>query len=116
MRWSIGAAMVFVAASAFAAPRTWTGEITSSACVGEHMASFHGKTDSPRECAEDCMKGGAKFVFVSQGKVYEIANQQNPALKTYLGRPVRLSGDLKGSTIAVSKVESMPGKARAGKG
>jgi hypothetical protein len=113
MKWLIAATVVLVLSTgAFAAPGTWTGELTASACVGNHMTALHGKTESPRECAVDCIKEGAKYVLVSKGKVYMIANQKNPALKTHLGHVVKMSGDLKGTSITVAKIEMTEGGAR----
>ena len=98
---------MLVATVACATPGVWSGEITASTCVGEHVSAIHGKTEPARQCAEDCIKGGAKYVFLSDGKVYQIANQSNPALKTYLGQSVELIGDVTGDTIiSVSKIEA----------
>ncbi len=64
---------------------------------------------SERDCALACVKGGGKYVFVSDGKVYNIANQGLPLLGTHAGHTVRLTGEMKGDTITVSKIV-MPGK------
>jgi hypothetical protein len=46
-------------------------------------------------------------VFVSEGKVYPIANQNLPDLTKHAGHTVKLTGDLgsDGKTITVSRVE-----------
>ena len=98
---------ILAATTACATPGAWSGEISASACVGEHVSAIHGKTEPARQCAEDCIKEGAKYVFLSNGKVYQIANQGNPALRTYLGQSVELIGDVTGDTIiSVSKIEA----------
>ena len=62
------------------------------------------------DCALACVKGGGQFVFVSDGKVYKIANQDSPLLMMHAGHAnVTLSGDMKGDTITVAKV-AMPAK------
>ena len=97
--------IVFTSAlSAFAA--TWTGQIADSACGMSHakmMASDKSlKTD--RDCTLACIKGGSKYVFVSDGKVYSISNQKLATLKVHAGETVQLTGTMKGDTITVSKI------------
>src|SRR5438105_1555931 len=92
------------AVSALAA--TWTGKISDSACGMSHakmMASDKSlKTD--RDCTLACIKAGSKYVFVSDGKVYNISNQKLAALKTNAGETVEVTGTMKGDTVTVSKV------------
>jgi hypothetical protein len=57
-----------------------------------------------RDCTLACAKAGAKYVFVTGGKVYSIANQNDPDLQTHAGHTVRLTGEMKGDTITVSKI------------
>jgi hypothetical protein len=64
---------------------------------------------SERDCALACVKGGGKYVFVSDGKVYNIANQGLPLLGTHARHTVRLTGEMKGDTITVSNIV-MPAK------
>jgi hypothetical protein len=95
---------------ASAADKTWTGQISDSMCGASHqkMTSAHaGMTD--RDCALACVKGGGKYVFVSDGKVYTIANQELALLQTHAGHTVQLTGDMKGDTITVSNI-TMGGK------
>src|SRR5690242_11386763 len=81
------AALAFLlVGSAFGAENTWTGKITDSMCDKDHsMMATGGKEPDAKECTLACVKGGSKFVFVSNGKVYEIANQDMPELKTFAG-------------------------------
>ena len=94
-----------LASFASAADKTWTGQISDSMCGASHqkMTSAHaGMTD--RDCALACIKGGGKYVFVSDGKVYNIANQELALLQVHAGHTVQLSGDMKGDTIIVSNI------------
>ena len=94
-----------LACVALAADQTWTGQISDSMCGTSHakmMAGHAGMSD--RDCTLACIKGGSKYVFVSDGKVYNIANQKLAALRTDAGMQVVLSGTMKGDTITVSKV------------
>ncbi len=100
------ATMVLVGASgAFAADQTWTGTISDSMCGAKHMSGEHGKKMTDRECTEACVKDGAKYVFASKGKVYQIANQNDADLAIHAGHTVRLTGEMKGDSITVSKIE-----------
>jgi len=44
-------------------------------------------------------------VLVSDGKVLRIANQDDKDLATHAGHIVKLTGELKGTSITVSKIE-----------
>lgn len=97
--------LVFTASVVIAAaPQTWTGQITDSMCGAKH-ASMGSKKMTDRECTEMCVKGGGKYVFAAKGKVFQIAHQKDAALATHAGHTVLLTGELKGDTITVSKIE-----------
>jgi hypothetical protein len=100
----------------FAKEGTWTGRISDSHCGATHkkeMLAKHakdtGKTGSvdDRECTELCVKDGAKYVFVSKGRVYQISNQDLNLLKEHAGHTVTLTGDMTGKTVKVSNI-TMP--------
>jgi hypothetical protein len=57
-----------------------------------------------RDCTQACVRGGSKYVFVSDGTVYQIANQQHADLAAHAGHPVKLTGEMSGTTITVSKI------------
>ncbi|MEQ1946090.1 MAG: hypothetical protein ABL995_02810 [Bryobacteraceae bacterium] len=93
-----------------AADQTWTGEISDSSCGVSHASmtkSHPGMTE--RDCVLACVKGGGKYVFVSDGKVFQIANQGLPLLQTHAGHTVRLTGEMRDDTITVSNLD-MPAK------
>ena len=58
-----------------------------------------------RKCTEMCIKADGKYVFVSKGKVYQIADQKDKALATHAGHTVLLTAEMKGDSITVSKIE-----------
>ena len=96
-----------LASLASAADMTWTGKISDSMCGVSHakMAAAHpGSKMTDRDCTEACVKAGGKYVFVTGGKVYSIANQDLADLQTHAGHTVRLTGEMKGDTITVSKI------------
>jgi hypothetical protein len=98
---------------ASAADMTWTGKISDSMCGASHakMIAAHGGATkmTDRDCTLACAKAGGKYVFVMGGKVYNIANQDDKDLQTHAGHTVRLTGEMKGETITVSKIV-MPAK------
>ena len=108
---ALGMAIIFSTA-VFPAEQTWSGEISDSACGMLHPedpdAAGGGKAGppDPRECTLACIRGGSKYVFVSNGTVYQILNQKDPALQTHAGHMVKLTGEMKDTTITVSKIEA----------
>lgn len=108
--------------SAIGAAKTWTGKISDSMCGSTHkMVKEHeqkgeisntaSKADKARECTLACVKAGGKYVLVSQGKVFEVSNQDFPGLQEHAGHTVKLTGELNsdGKTINVSEI-TMPGQ------
>jgi hypothetical protein len=98
------ALLVAYQSSGIAAPQTWTGQIADSMCGAKHKSMGSMKM-SDRECTEMCIKAGGKYVFVTGGKVYQIADQKDKALATHAGHTVLLTGEMKGNTITLSKIE-----------
>lgn len=88
-----------------AAQQTWTGQISDSMCGANH-AGMGDMGKNPKDCTAACVKGGAKYVFVANGKAFEIANQGFGDLTKHAGQTVKLTGDLgsDGKTITVSKL------------
>ena len=96
-----------LAGVASAANKTMTGSISDSMCGASHakMIAAHPQAHmTDRDCALACVKAGAKYVFVSSGKVYQIANQDFAALQKDAGETVHLTGDVNGDTITVKKL------------
>jgi hypothetical protein len=95
------------AQAAFTANGTWTGRISDSMCGISHARGpkYEGQeTLTDAECIELCLAAGAKYVFVSDGHVYSIANQDNRDLARNIGREVQLTGNMEDNTITVSKI------------
>jgi hypothetical protein len=88
-----------------AGEQTWTGKISDSICKDKHQGGEHdGKKITDAECATMCVKKGAKYVFVSDGKVYQLANQHSKTIASHAGQEVQLSGEMKGDTITATKI------------
>ncbi len=96
-----------VASLAGAANTTMTGKISDSNCGASHAKSIqeHGGKLTDRSCTQACVKGGAKYVFVSsEGKVYNISNQDESGLSKYAGENAKVTADFSSDTITVSKI------------
>jgi hypothetical protein len=103
--------LLLIAAPSFplAAEQTWTGKIADSACGAKHEEAAENEgVMADRECTQACVRGGSKYVLVADGKVLQIANQDNKDLATHAGHAVTVTGELKGNAITVSKIEMTP--------
>jgi len=107
LRLILGAVLLFATTGAFAADQTWTGTISDNMCGASHK-EMAGKL-SDRDCTLACAKGGAPYVLVSDGKVYQLTGH-DADLRTHAGHAVSLTGELKGDTIRVSKIAMSPTK------
>lgn len=105
----LGGATLLAALAPFAsaASTTMTGMISDSQCGASHAKMMEMHKDAKmtdKDCTLACVKAGGKFVFVSDGKVYSIANQSMAALTKYAGQNVTLTGELTGDSLTVSKI------------
>lgn len=101
---------LFAASGAVAADKSWTGKISDSKCGAKHMAGGeHDAKMSDADCTKACIKGGAQYVFVHDGKVLSISNQDFAGLEMHAGHTVKLSGEMTGDSIKVSNI-AMPAK------
>ena len=95
------AIVLATAIAALAAPTTITGVITDDMCSKKHM--MPGKSDA--ECVRECVKAGANYAVVSDGKVY-ILKGKEAKLNELAGKKVTVTGELSGKTLAVSDVKA----------
>jgi hypothetical protein len=117
MRSVIAAIVVLAVAAAYSAAaqtgpeQTWKGAISDSNCNGKHEAEEHaGKKMTDADCTVACVKKGAKYVFVSDGKVYKLANQNSKQIAAHAGQQVELTGTLKNDTISANKLKAASSK------
>jgi hypothetical protein len=102
----LSAALLASTCDVFAAEQTWAGKISDSACGAKHEEAAEGQgVMADRDCTQACIRGGSKYVLVVDGKVIQIANQDNKDLATHAGHAVKMTGELKGNAIVVSKIE-----------
>ena len=106
-RVAIFAVFAGVASFAAAATMTMDGMISDSMCGVSHAKMMQAHKEAKmtdRDCTLACVKGGGKFVFVSNGKVYNISNQKQADLAKYAGENVSLTGDMQGDSVTVAKI------------
>ena len=96
----LAAALLF-ATAALAAPKTLTGTLTDSMCAkaGRHM--MPGQSDA--ECIRECIKAGAKWALVSDGKVYLLQGDK-AKFDALAGKRITLTGEVKGADIVVTQI------------
>src|SRR3954453_24041177 len=100
------AALIVLTAAPQAADQTWSGKISDSACGDKHEEAGENNGVMPdRECTEACVRGGSKYVLGVDKQVFQIANQDLKELATHAGHAVKVTGELKGNAITVSKIE-----------
>jgi predicted small secreted protein len=79
-----------------AAAKTVTGVVSDSKCGLKHA------TAGPGDCIEHCVAGGATYVVVSKGKIYQVDAQDK--FKGLGGKSVTVTGAVKGDSITVTSV------------
>src|SRR5437762_4580845 len=100
------AALLIAPAVPSAAEQTWSGKISDSACGAKHEEAAEGQgVMADRDCTQACVRGGSKYVLVVDGKVFQIANQDLKDLATHAGPAVKMTGELTGAAIKVTKIE-----------
>jgi hypothetical protein len=100
-------AIAFLVAAPALAEQTFTGQISDSLCKAKHeeAAEDQGKM-SDHDCTVACVKGGSKYVLLSSdGKVYEIGNQDFKDLEKDAGMKVTITGELRNNSISISKID-----------
>lgn len=96
----IGIAVLAVAMTVSAAPTTFSGILTDNMCTRKHM--IPGQSDDA--CVRECVKGGAKYALVSDGKAYELKTDIK-TLDKFAGEMVTVTGSKSGTTIIVTAIK-----------
>lgn len=109
MRFGLCVLMMFaVLSSGPSAQQSWTGSISDSSCKAHHEPGGEaGLPDKPNDCVLACVRGGSKFVFVTEDKkIFLIAKQDDPALQTQAAAKVTVTGALANDVLTISKIEA----------
>ena len=89
-----------------AADQSFTGQISDSMCKAKHEEAAEGAGKmADHDCTVSCVKGGSKYVLIADGKIYQIANQTFADVEKLAGQPVKITGDVKGDAITITKIE-----------
>ena len=100
------AVLLAITAAPRAAEQTWSGKISDSACGAKHEEAAEGQgVMADRDCTQACVRGGSKYVLVVDGKAMQIANQDFKDLAAHAGHAVKVTGELTGAAIKVTKIE-----------
>lgn len=97
---------LFSASTSFAADERWMATVSDSNCGASHQSAIEhsGKAMSDADCTAACVKGGAKYVLVIDGKVYKIENQDVAGLAEAAGRKLKVSGTMTGDSVKITRV------------
>jgi len=82
----------------WAGSKTFVGTVSDSHCGMQHATA----SDAAAQCVEKCVSGGAKYILVSKGKVYQLDAQDK--FKGLGGKSVTVTGTIKGDSITVASV------------
>ena len=89
-------AFLVLGSLSLAAGKSITGVVSDSHCGMKHS------TPGNADCVEHCVSGGASYVLVSKGKVYQLDAQDK--FKGLGGKSVTVTGAVKGTNITVASV------------
>ena len=103
----VGIGIALLSSWALAADKTMSGTISDSMCGRSHKAAVEhgGQKMSDADCVKACVGKGAKYVFVSGSKIYEIDNQDFAGLSEHAGHKITLTGEVNGDKLHVSAIE-----------
>lgn len=92
------AVMAIFGCMVFAAGSSLVGVVSDSRCGTQHSEA----SAAAASCVKSCVASGAKYVLVSQGKVYQLSPQSKFA--KYPGQEVRVHGKISGESITAASV------------
>ena len=79
-----------------------TGVISDSKCGTAHSTA----SAAAKQCVTKCVKAGNEPVFVSNGKVYQIAKSSQSKVMSHLGDQVTVNAKKKGDTITIQSIKA----------
>ena len=89
---------------ALAADQTMTGKVSDAMCGAKHQMA-----GNDAACTRACVKQGSKYALVVGDKVYTLDTTDKAALdklNELAGANAKVTGDVKGDTIAVKSVSA----------
>ncbi|MGE5325724.1 MAG: hypothetical protein ACM3NO_01685 [Deltaproteobacteria bacterium] len=97
--WMLVVALMVSGCMAMAA-ESWTGTVSDSNCGAKHATA----SAAAAKCISGCIAKGAKYVLVSQGKVYSVEPQDKFA--DFAGKSVKVTGTMEGDAITAESVKA----------
>jgi hypothetical protein len=79
---------------------TMSGVISDSHCGAKHNTA----SAANEKCVNGCLKGAAKPVLVSDGKVYQLDEASQSKAAALAGKSVNVDGKVDGDTVTVSSI------------
>jgi hypothetical protein len=102
MAWSAQtAAKATKTAKTATAEKTYYVTVSDSKCGLKHAQA----SDEAAKCVATCAQGGAKYVAVYRGKVYQLTPQDK--LADFAGTRAKIMGTRSGDTITVASIEPL---------
>ncbi len=98
----LGVALLVLCCISWAQDKSWTGVVSDSHCAAKHSTA----SDAAASCVAKCVSGGAQYVLVSEGKVYQLGSQDK--FKDFAGKSVKVTGSEDNGVINPSAVEAAP--------
>ena len=97
-------ALLLTAGAAYAAPVTVQGTLVDSVCYLQHgyTTNDHG---GMKDCGTMCLKSGIPGAVLTKDKTLHVIIAPSTALASYVGLPVRVTGEEHGTSILASKVQ-----------
>lgn len=103
-------ALVLLAVVARVADKaTWTGTLVDAYCYLQDNSNIGNDHSGVIKCGTECLKNGRPAGLLTDDKKFYSLVVPSPALAKYVGQPIRVTGDLFGSSIVASKVEVKQG-------
>lgn len=107
MKQTILLAALLALSASVSAGQSWTGRISDSICKAKHEETSEGAgAMADHDCAVACVRGGSKYILLTDGKVLQIANQSFADLAKFAGQDVTVTGELNGDTLTLTKIDS----------
>ena len=105
----LAVALLVFGCMTYAADKSFTGVVSDSHCGAKHAAA----SEAAATCVGKCVSGGAKYVLVSKGKVYQL-DPQDKVGSGLAGKAVKVMGTANEDTITITSIEEPAAPKKAG--
>jgi hypothetical protein len=81
------------------------GSLSATGVISDDRCGVDHHKDDVYTCIQDCIRKGAKYIFVSRGVTYVVSNQDFGGLARWAAREVKLTGHLQKDGLIVSRLD-----------